>query len=481
MDAMAGLNFADLAGPLSPDEPCGPDLEDDMDFQNVVARLEVALPSSYFRRDDEGRQVAFDKSSIDFNLAFSDLGKMLARSRDLRLFVLAAKYALLNRDMSGFSAALAQIADLLEAHWDGVHPRPIDGDTILREVALQSLDDMATAVLPLQHAPIVVTRRLGPLAFRSQLVAAGEIRLVDGEQHPDAGAIQAAINDVDPAELVAARDRIASAQDALRRIAAVWAQKTGDMPLQCTRLSTLLDQIGAFLNAAVARRAPGVADMPQPAADATMGGTGQPAAHVAAGDCASVADVRRNLAASLGYFRGTEPSSPAVLLIAQAQDLIGKSLFEVIQAMFPEHVERAAIELGQSVRFHLPLGRLAALEGAGPVEPSAVGSYAYESADGSWHEDEGEQEQDSGEDAEQRDDGGGADIAEDMPVSPAATRGEAVAMMGAVARFYRRVEPSHPMPLLMDKASALAQQDFTTLLGVILPDVGLPQESEERY
>ena len=192
MDAMAGLNFADLAGPLSPDEPCGPDLEDDMDFQNVVARLEVALPSSYFRRDDEGRQVAFDKSSIDFNLAFSDLGKMLARSRDLRLFVLAAKYALLNRDMSGFSAALAQIADLLEAHWDGVHPRPIDGDTILREVALQSLDDMATAVLPLQHAPIVVTRRLGPLAFRSQLVASGEIRLVDGEQHPDAGAIQAA-------------------------------------------------------------------------------------------------------------------------------------------------------------------------------------------------------------------------------------------------------------------------------------------------
>lgn len=488
MDAMAGLNFADLAGPLSPDEPCGPDLEDDMDFQNVVARLEVALPSSYFRRDDDGRQIAFDKSSIDFNVAFSDLGKMLARSRDLRLFVLAAKYALLNRDVAGFSAALGQIADLLGAHWDAVHPRPMDGDVILREVALQSLDDMATAVLPLQHAPLFVSRRIGPLAFRSQLVAAGEIRLVDGEQHPDAGTIQAAVGDVDPAELVAARDRIAMARDALGRIGTVWAEKTGDMPLQCTRLSGLLDQIAAFLNAAVSRRSPGAADvpLPGPGVAANAAGVVQPAAHVPAGDCASVADVRRSLAASLAYFRNTEPSSPAVLLIAQAQDLIGKSLFEVIRAMFPEHVERAVIEIGQSVRFNLPLERLASLEGAGTGEAFAAEVYAEETAEGSWQEDQEEQdqeeqEQDSGEGAERQGPDGAAGIPEETAVAPAATRGEAVAMMGSVARFYRRVEPSHPMPLLMDKACSLAQQDFVALLGVILPDVGLSQESEQRY
>jgi type VI secretion system protein ImpA len=486
MGAMAGLNFADLAGPLTPDEPCGPDLEDDLDFQNVVARLEVALPSSYFRRDDEGRQVAFDKSGIDFNVAFSDLGKMLARSRDLRLLVLAAKYALLNRDVTGFSAALGLAADLLGTQWNAVHPRPMDGDAILREVALQSLDDMATAVLPLQHAPLFVSRRIGPLAFRSQLVASGETRLVDGEQHPDAGTIQAAIGDVDLAELIAARDRIAAAQDALGRIAATWAENTGAMPLQCPRLSGLLDQIAVFLNAGVARRAPGQASAPQPAessAPAASPGAAQPMAQVPAGDCASVADVRRSLAACLAYFRRTEPSSPAVLLIAQASDLIGKSLFEVVQAMFPEHVERAAIELGQSVRFHLPLERLASLEGAGPGEPfadepAAEDDWPREQEGG--EEDSGEEnsgEEDSGDDESagsrsEAGDAGGGDVA------PAATRGEAIAMMGSVARFYRRVEPSHPMPLLMDKACLLAQQDFVTLLGAILPDIGLPQETE---
>ena len=43
--------------------------------------------------------------------------------------------------------------------------------------------------------------------------------------------------------------------------------------------------------------------------------------------------------------------------------------------------------------------------------------------------------------------------------------------MKAVAAFYRQVEPSHPTPLLMDKACALAQQDFMALLGNILPEV----------
>ncbi|MFY8151275.1 MAG: hypothetical protein ACOVOI_04220, partial [Hyphomicrobiales bacterium] len=59
-----------------------------------------------------------------------------------------------------------------------------------------------------------------------------------------------------------------------------------------------------------------------------------------------------------------------------------------------------------------------------------------------------------------------------------ASRADAVAGMRAVAAFYRQVEPSHPTPLLMDKACALAQQDFLALLGSILPDVAAMPEAE---
>ena len=60
-----------------------------------------------------------------------------------------------------------------------------------------------------------------------------------------------------------------------------------------------------------------------------------------------------------------------------------------------------------------------------------------------------------------------------------ASRAEAIARMRAVAGFYRHAEPSNPVPLLMDKACALAQQDFLSLLGDILPDVGIRQSSGE--
>ncbi|AOG03544.1 type VI secretion system protein TssA [Bosea sp. RAC05] len=466
---MASLNFAEFAKAISDDDPCGPDLEDDTDFMNVTARLEVALPAQYFRRDDDGRQVAFDRSSIEFPAAFSDLGKLLNRSRDLRALVLGGKLAILNRDVPGFADCLTTIATLLAQQWEAVHPRAMDGDFVMREVALQSLDELPTVVLPLQHAPLFTSRRLGPFAFRSQLVATGETKLVEGEQHPDQGMIQAALGDLDIDDLTAALARVGAIKEALAGIRAIWLEKVGaDHALSFPRLSALVDQIVAFLDAAVARRVPGHQAVAGPAP-----GEAAPAGHstVAPGACGNILQVKDTLAACLGYFRRMEPSSPAVLLIGQAQQLIGKSLIEVIQIMFPEHVGQAVLEIGDRTRFRLPLERLGAPEG-----PADDGGYEETSYDTS--------EEETFEEAEALGDGeddgevaGAASPAEPPPLY-VASRADAVAGMRAVAAFYRQVEPSHPTPLLMDKACALAQQDFLALLGSILPEVAAMPEAE---
>jgi len=481
---MAGLNFAELTKPVSADEPCGPDLEDDLDFMNATARLEVALPASYFRRDDDGRQVAFDRTSIEFPPAFADLGKLLERSRDFRLFVLAAKLTILNRDVPGFSACLSAMADLLGAYWEEVHPRALDGDFVMREVALQGLDELATVVLPLQHAPLFVSRRIGPFMFRSQLVATGETKLVEGEQHPDASAIQAALGEVEVDDLVAVLGQINAARDALARLRTIWLEKVGvDHPLGFPRLAALLDQIAAFLDAAVARRVPGhQAAGPELVATGPQGSAANTASFVP-GSLSSILHVKDTLSACLGYFRKTEPSSPAVLLIGQAQQLIGKSLIEVIQIMFPEHVDKAVIEIGDQRRFRLPLERLPAPDGY-----EAESEYEAESdADESYGDSSGEAEDGYDSDAETgeetSDESDGEAAAEEVVEAAAApvvavpsaivigSRADAVSAMRAVAAFYRQVEPSHPTPLLMDKACALAQHDFMSLLGNILPDV----------
>lgn len=448
---MAALNLADMAGPLAPDDPCGPDLDGDPDFMNVTARLEVALPTSYFRRDDEGRQVAFDRSTIDFAAAFADIGKLLARSRDLRLFVLAGKLSLLNRDIAAFASCLSIIARNLAEHWDKVHPRPEEGDLILREVVLQGLDELPTIVLPLQHAPLLTSRRIGPLAFRSHLVAIGDTRLVEGEEHPDAGSIQAALGEADLGDLTATLAHFTAMGEALAQIRTIWIEKAGvDQAVSFPRLSGLVDQIIAFLDAAVVRRAPerksvashGGAEM---AVVAVAGDVAAPLDPASA--CTAIPQVKDALAACLDYFRRAEPSSPAVLLISQAQQLIGKSLIEVMQIMFPAHFDKAVIELGSTLKFQLSLERLVQLDGGSD-----------------------EAGQESGE--------AGSEDEIAPTLATVGTRAEAISRMKAVAAFYRQAEPSNPIPLLMDKACGLAQHDFLSLLGDILPEVGIRAEGE---
>ncbi|CAN7421082.1 ImpA family type VI secretion system protein [Bosea sp. LjRoot237] len=508
---MAALNFADLAKPVSADDPCGPDPDADPDFMNVLGRLEVALPSSYFRREDDGRQVSFDRSAIDFPAAFSDLGKILKQSRDLRGFVLAGKLCLLNRDIPGFAACLGLITSFLGDYWEEIHPRAEDGDFIMREVALQGLDENATIVLPLQHAPVFTSKRLGPVMFRSQLIALGELRASEDEQHPDAGGIAAALKEAELSDLTAMLGHVTAIRDALLRLRAVWSERLGaDQAVTFPRLAGLVGQIITFLEAAVERRAPAQQGVVAVEVPGGAGGTIMvAAAAIPAGACASVAEAQAALVGCLAYFRRVEPSSPAVLLIGQAQRLVGKSLIEVIQIMFPEHVDKAMLEIGDDTKYQLPLERLG---GDGYDSSSGDEDSSYD--DSSGYDDSGDDDnsssdddEDSGTEDEPADESGDAeaetsesadDWAEDarpeadaepepkrpaaaaaVPAMTVANRAEAVARMKSVAAFYRHAEPSNPVPLLMDKACALAQQDFLSLLSDILPEVGIRQGSDE--
>lgn len=508
---MAALNFADLAKPVSADDPCGPDPDADPDFMNVLGRLEVALPTSYFRREDDGRQVSFDRSTIDFPAAFGDLGKILKQSRDLRGFVLASKLCLLNRDIPGFAATLGLITSYLGDYWEEVHPRAEDGDFIMREVALQGLDENATIALPLQHAPIFTSKRLGPVIFRSQLIALGELRASEDEQHPDAGGIAAALKEAELSDLTAMLGHVTAIRDALARLRAIWGERLGaDQAVTFPRLAGLVGQIITFLEAAVERRAPAQQGVVAVEVPGGAGGTVMiAAAAIPAGACASVAEAQAALGGCLAYFRRVEPSSPAVLLIGQAQRLIGKSLIEVIQIMFPEHVDKAMLEIGDDTKYQLPLERLGGDgydSGSEDESSSYDDSGGYDDISDDDNSSSGDDE-DAGAEDEPADESGESeaetsesadDWAEDVqpeadaepepkrpaaaagvPAMTVANRAEAIARMKSVAAFYRHAEPSNPVPLLMDKACALAQQDFLSLLSDILPEVGIRQGSDE--
>jgi type VI secretion system protein ImpA len=52
-------------------------------------------------------------------------------------------------------------------------------------------------------------------------------------------------------------------------------------------------------------------------------------------------------------------------------------------------------------------------------------------------------------------------------------RAQALALMENVAAYFRRAEPSNPIPFLIDKAKEMAQRDFLALLRDVLPEGAL--------
>jgi len=169
---------AALCTPFASTDPCGPDLdmEGDSDYLNFFAGVEGVLPTTFFTLEDGS---PFDRSTVDIKGQLDAIKPLLARTRDIRLLVLQARLLILNKDLGGFARNLAATAYWLEKFWDAVHPRPQPGDAA-RSGAIGSLD-LPTVIFPLQYAPLVEARRLGPISYRTWMIATGEVKPRTGE------------------------------------------------------------------------------------------------------------------------------------------------------------------------------------------------------------------------------------------------------------------------------------------------------------
>jgi type VI secretion system protein ImpA len=284
-------------------------------------------------------------------------------------------------------------------------------------------------------------------------------------------------------------------------VQAAWIENAGyEQALSFPKLGPLVDKMLATVERVIGQRDPDARLGAAPAASAADEGAraapGGSAAYAdaAAGPVRSAAEAAAALAAAAAYFARSEPSSPALLLIRQAQDLVGKSFRDVLQALVPAQAEQAAIRIGVDHVFELPIERLsgvvaaepdeslsdgAAEDGASWDEAPEDGSAADEQSAGALPDDgaasggaEGQAAQDSA--AEAPPPGPQSATPAGNPAgraSPAAalTRQQAVAMLAQVSAFYRTNEPASPIPLLVDRACGLSQKDFLTLLKDILP------------
>jgi type VI secretion system protein ImpA len=450
---MASIDFAGLGAPVSEAEPCGPDLDlaGDMDYMNFVARAEGVLPATFFS-GPEGKP--FDRSSIDFDAEFATFDQLLARTRDIRLLTLLAKFLILSRDLAGFTACVALIDRLIKDHWDEVHPQAFDGDFGIRVAALESLDDMPVVVFPLQYLPLTVHRRMGPISYRSWMIATGEAKPREGEELLDRAAIESALAEEELSALVERRGQFHTLQSAFASIRESCVDRIGaNRAAKLEKTPALTDKITDLLETAVAKRDPSLATA-APHSEAGAANGAAAASTIPAGAIASMQDVANALRAITTYFARHEPSSPALLLVRQAEQLMGKSFLEAMRVLVPNYMDQAAIHIGKDQMFDLPLERL-----------SAFSDIAAEYSDTS----EATRPDDAAEPAE--DGANGAAAA--SPMVEARTRADAIRLLDQIGVYYRVAEPSSPVPFLTDRARSFAERDFLSLLKELLPGEAL--------
>ena len=445
--AMVDPAVAELCIPLSTTDPCGPDLDlaGDADYLNFFAQTEGLLPSTFFSSDD-GKP--FDRTIIDLPRQVDAITPLWERSRDLRLLMMRARLLILDRNLGGFAVAVAAIAQWLETFWDEVHPRA-DGDDLGARVAVLGALDLPTVVFPLQYAPLCEGRRVGPVTYRAWMIASGEVKPRPGEQKHPSAALTEAIADAAPDVLAATRRHVAMLKASLGRIREFFLMRGGSLGLE--NLPQLVDKLQAFVDP----RATLQEETAGPVADGddTPATTKERVAAAALGGSpTSLAEAQQALAAIAAYYSRSEPSSPTLPLVRQAHQLIGKSFFEVMSILVPTQMDKAAFQIGADQFFELPVGKLSKLSDAAPPSPDAAPEAGPAAPS----------------------DGGGS------PQYRIESRAQAIALLDQVQRFFRHAEPSSPVPMLCDRARALAERDFMGVLREVLPKAALKNFGAEK-
>ena len=179
-----------LCEPLSPEAPCGVDLED------------TQLLASFDAFRIFGRDTLLS-AETDWSEIRQRSLDALGQSRDLRVLVYLAAATLRLEGIAPFCAVLAVADRWITQHWELVFPRVAD-DALLRKNALSCLADPMAIVAHFRRAAIVTHRQFGSVTLRDIDPTTGQPDST-GEQQaaPDPRRIEAALAATPGAELEA--------------------------------------------------------------------------------------------------------------------------------------------------------------------------------------------------------------------------------------------------------------------------------------
>jgi type VI secretion system protein ImpA len=342
---VATIELDRLLEEISPDAPCGENLEYDNDFalleQSARGKVEQQFGNTIIAAE-EPDWAAVRRSALD----------LAKRSRDLRVIDYVARAAIRTHGYPGLNDALTLLRRSLERYWDSIHPQldPDDNnDPTARVNVIGSLCDTQTMLAAIRLAPLVSSRALGRFGLRDLSIASGEMPAPAGmDAPPTMQTIEGAFRESAVEELQATAEAIRSAAEQTRAIESVVTEKVGaGNAMSLDPLAAVLKEAGKAIDARLAARGVGVVADEAAAADghATNGAA---ALLAMTGQVQSRDDVMRMLDRICEYYARQEPSSPVPILLQRAKKLVTMDFMEIVKDLIPDAVSAAEMYRGRA-------------------------------------------------------------------------------------------------------------------------------------
>jgi len=334
---------------ISPEAPCGEDLEYDAAF-GELERTAESKPEQQFG------DTIVPAEDPDWREVRSQALDLLQRTKDLRVAQLATR-ALTHIDgYPGLRDALALIHGYLDRYWENVYPLldpDDDNDPTERVNCIAALSDQATTLNDIRRAPLVSSRALGSFGLRDVAIATGDHPPPANHEGPlpDMATIEAAFTDVGAS---ANEEMLAVVNDTIEHLDAIETTLTDRVgaarALDLGDLRDVLHDARKLVAARVGETAGGEDEGPDGAAsdeepNAIAGGAEAPARAIS-GDFRSRDDIARMLDRACAYLERHEPTSPVPLLLKRAKRLLDKNFIDLLQDLAPEGVSQAENVLG---------------------------------------------------------------------------------------------------------------------------------------
>ncbi len=338
---MSSIDVEQLLKAVSPDAPCGENLEYDADYLALEREIQGSP-----------EQVMGDAVIEAREPDWADVRKraiaLFERSKDLRIGLHLTRALLLTKGMPGLADGLTVLHRLIGDYWDSVYPQldpDDDNDPTVRVNILTALSDPEAVLSDLRAVPLVVSRAFGPVTYRNVALAIGDLKPVGDEKPTELSAIKAAFKDCDAEQLSAAAEAANAAMSRVGDIEVTLTEKVGvGDAADLSGLAKALKPIVRFLAERLADRGlgPAIADEEAAAgAPAVASATGGAVRPLAVGEVGSREDVAKLLDKICEYFERYEPSSPVPLLLRRAKRLLGKDFLEIMRDLVPDGVTQA--------------------------------------------------------------------------------------------------------------------------------------------